>query len=311
MDGPTPKALSVSCAGQDWILEFESAGVRDGVARWLGPWARVLREEDVRPDGAGLATFVSCTELPGGITGVRRHPEGIGLRTRGCHILTRETGRTVYGEIRFQEGTAIDAVRLALRVLVMRTAFARGAVALHAASVRTSRGAIVFVGPTGSGKTAAAGAFPPHERLDDDLVLLAKSGGRWVRLDLFDKESPARRAPRHSSADGPGGHLNQRGLQVRAVLRPEPGDRFRLIGSSGTSGTPGTSWPLGGGEALLACFHVPAFICVPGGERAVRDASSLLERLSELVEDVPVARFEWAPGEDLPALLEESLVRSG
>ena len=237
---------------------------------------------------------------PEGGTGVRRHPEGIGLRTRGCDILTRETGRTVYGEIRFREGTAIDAARLALRVLVMRTAFARGAVALHAASVRTSRGAIVFVGPTGAGKTAAAGAFPPHERLDDDLVLLAKSDGRWVRLDLFDKESPARRAPRRSSADGPRGHLNQRELQVRAVLRPEPGDRFRLIGTSGTSGT---SWPLGGGEALLACFHVPAFICVPGGERAVRDASSLLERLSELVEDVPVARFEWALGEDLPALL--------
>jgi hypothetical protein len=46
---------------------------------------------------------------------------------------------------------------------------------------------------------------------------------------------------------------------------------------------------------------------VPGGEGAVEDASSLLERLSELAENVPVARFEWALGEDLPALLGKAL----
>jgi hypothetical protein len=52
---------------------------------------------------------------------------------------------------------------------------------------------------------------------------------------------------------------------------------------------------------------VPALACVPGDGRAAEEAASVLERLEKLVREVPVARFEWALGDDLPALLEQSL----
>ena len=280
-----PVTLAASFARQSWLLEFSGneardERTRDEVARWLGPWADVPGAAGPIADGANLASFIAGEELPEVPAGVRRLPEGIGFRARDFDLSTRETGATVRAEVRFLEGSAIEMARLTLRILAMRTAFVRGAVALHAASVRTGGEALVFVGPSGSGKTSASLAFPEADRLDDDLVLLAREGGRWVRLDMFDKEDPSRFEPGRAGE-----------LPVRAILRPERGERFRLV-------------PQAGGEALLASFHVPVFVCPPGEGRAVDEASSLLARLDRLVEGVPVARFEWALGEDLPLLLD-------
>ncbi len=278
MDEPPPLVLSVGLAGRPWLLEFDTDEARTEIAAWLGPWAEVTRRARTAPGDACLARFASCAELPDGAPGVRRLAEGIGFRTRRLDLRTREKGEDVSAEARFRQGFAVEAARLALRVLAARATFARGGLALHAASVRAGRGALVFVGRAGAGKTAARCAFPAQDRRDDDLVLLARPRGRWVRLDLFDKEAPARFAP---SADE---------LPVAAVLRPERAGSFRLV-------------PLAGAAAVRACLHVPASICVPGGERAADEASALLERLADLAGDVSVARMEWALDDDLPARL--------
>ena len=278
MDRPPPLALSVGLAGRPWLLEFDSDEARTEIAAWLGPWAEVTHCAGTAPGDACLARFASCAELPDGAPGARRLAEGIGFRTRTLDLCTREKGEDVSAQARFRQGSAVEAARLALRVIAARATFARGGLALHAASVRVGRGTLVFVGRAGAGKTAARCAFPAQDRLDDDLVLLARPRGRWVRLDLFDKEAPARFAP---CADE---------LPITAVLRPERAGSFRLV-------------PLAGAAAVHACLHVPASICVPGGKRAVDEASALLERLADLAGNVSVARMEWALDDDLPALL--------
>ena len=300
MDEPPPLVLSVGLAGRPWLLEFDTDEARTEIAAWLGPWAEVTRRARTAPGDACLARFASCAELPDGAPGVRRLAEGIGFRTRRLDLCTREKGEDVRAVARFRQGSAVEAVRLALRVLAARATFARGGLALHAASVRAGRGAFVFVGRAGAGKTAARCAFPAQDRLDDDLVLLARPRGRWVRLDLFDKEAPARFAP---SADE---------LPVAAVLRPERAGQL-ASGSAGARLSAGSFRlvPLAGAAAVRACLHVPASICVPGGERArnglafqaVDEASVLLERLADLAGDVSVARMEWALDDDLPARL--------
>lgn len=281
MEQSTQATLLASYGGREWALEVDSEAVRSELAAWLGTWARAARGEEAR-SAAGFVTMVAAdptSEKPG----VRRDGRKLELHSDECDILVAGTAETEHARVRYRAGCVRPAAYLALRILAARRALSRGWIALHAAAVRTSRGVILFAGPSGAGKTTAARAFPRRERLEDDLVLAAEEDGDWVRLDVFDPLEPGRYAPR--CADG---------LAIRALLLPEPGGAFRFT-------------PLNGAEAYRACLQALSLAGVGGYEADTAEVSQVLKGLDGLVAAVPVARFAWSISDDLPALLEASL----
>lgn len=287
---PSPHDLVVSCAGRDWLVRAGLEGVRDELAAWLGPWARSPGADE--SPFAGSITMIAGG--PGGFTpGVRRAAAGLHITEKCYDILVTTRDGTEHAVARYAGGYHATVARTALRILAARLVLAEGGVPLHASSVKTPRGALVFAGPSGVGKTSAAEAFPASDRLDPDLVLVAEEAGRsspagrWVRLDLFDEYEPRRFVP------GTGA-----GLPVRAVLFPEPGPEFELR-------------PLRGAEAVRRCLHLPAGVSLPDGRGGpdARAVSKGLARVESLTAAVPVARFRWSLSDDLPALLEGILSR--
>ena len=287
--------LIVRAAGRDWAVETDRKA-RDELAEWLGPWAR----EPARGDGPAAGSIAMVAVEPEEVTPrVRRTtPRRVALlkepdATRGASripteryeiLVTAEHGHE-HAVVGYEAGYHNTAVRTALRILASRLVVTEGGLALHASSVRTPRGVLVFAGPSGVGKTSASEAFPASERLDSDLVLLAEEDDRWVRLDLFDEYEPRRFAPGNAA-----------GLALRAVLVPAPAGRFELRVLRGT-------------EAVRACLHLPAAAGTAQEGSSAIAVSDVLARIDGLARAVPVARFGWSLSEDLPALLEEALSR--
>ncbi len=296
------KRLAVHCAGRDWVFLAREASFLTELADHFGPWAR--------PGAATLPIGATVTLVPRTPTTrtprtatVLLAPWRLSATPKGLHVDARdyelffEGGRV---EARYSRGTALAAARKALRMLLMRFAFEGGGLPFHASCVRTRKGILVFAGPAGSGKTTAARAFPPEDRLDDDFVTVARRKGRWVRLDIPDIAAPKRFPPalrlaqdgRTELVEGaPAGEL-----PIRAVVVPGRGKTFRL-----------TAVP--GSRAVGMCFHVPWFVGVSPGVEAAMHAQNALARAAELIAEVPVVRIEWSPGQDLPALLDAGLSR--
>ena len=289
-----PHDLVVTAADRLWSFRLDRPDVRDELAEWLGPWAR----GPARGDGPAAGSIAMVTVEPAELTPrVRRTtPRRVALlkepdAARGAsriptepyEILVTAADGHEHAVVRCEAGYHNTAARTALRILVSRLVVAEGGLALHASSVRTPRGVLVFAGPSGAGKTSASETFPVSERLDSDLVLLAEKDERWVRLDFFDEYEPRRFAPGVA-----------RDLSLRAVLVPEAGAGFAIRFVRGV-------------EAVRACLHLPAAAgTAQEGSNAVA-VSNVLARIDGLARAVPVARFGWALSDDLPALLEEAL----
>jgi hypothetical protein len=284
-----PDGIICRVAGGEWPITVEdgtepsaASAVRDELASWLGPWARAFHPgeaDDAR--AAGLVTFtVDAGATPDGAPEIIPHvepiPGGFLLVERGYEVRLERRGGRDAAAVRSMPLCARAAVRTAVRMLACRRVVTAGGLALHASSVRSRGGLFVFAGPSGAGKTSAAETFAPADRLDQDLVLLAREGGSWVRLDMFDEYEPTRFAPGEGA-----------GLEVRAVLLPARGRGFGLEHLSGS-------------DAVRACLHVPAGWGAAG-------TRALLERAEAFAGSVTVARMAWALGQDLPRLLASAL----
>ncbi len=169
-------------------------------------------------------------------------------------------------EIMRRNGLRIDAV------------VEEGGLALHASSVRLGGTVLLFSGPAGAGKTTAATAFPPSDRLDDDMALIAERAGEWVRLDAFDARDPRRFGP---------GDVGE--LRVRALFLPFPAAAF-------------TAEVLKGAAAVKACLHIPPKALLQKGT-----TERILDAASRFTAKVPVVRLGWSPKQNLPLLLSNFL----
>lgn len=277
-----PSRLLITCGGRPWLVQLEGPRPRDELAALLGVWARVPSCEEEPPAGAGVIKILEG-DLAEGEAGVERRAEGLRIRSRDYEVLLCEGEGPPYAEVICQPGCGRKVAGRALRIVVLHAALMGGGLVLHASSVRAARFAYVFAGMSGAGKTTAAGTFPPGDRLDDDLVILGKEGGRWARLDFPDREQPRRFGP-----------VGPDGLGIAAVLLPEPADAFVLS-------------PLRGAEAVRECLHLPWFASGRPGVVGEDELSRLLGRVEDLVSAVPVARVGWALSDDLPRLLREAL----
>jgi len=290
-----PNDLVVTAADRLWSFRVSRPEVRDHLAEWLGPWARPAGAGD-EVAGVVVMTAGESTGVPprrqgsqdrqgrpslarSDVLGVLAVPGSFSFFSDEYDLLVTPVEGGDDAEARYAEGFHTTAARAALRALASRFTLAEGGVVLHASSVRTPEGILVFAGPSGAGKTSAASAFRPGDRLDSDLVLLAERGRRWVRLDLFDEYAPPRFAP--GTADG---------VAVRAVLLPQAADRFELR-------------LLSGAEAVRGCLHL-----APGTEDiGTVEATEILARVEGLARAVPIARLAWSLSDDLPSAVEEAL----
>jgi hypothetical protein len=277
-----PSRLLITCAGRPWLVQLEGPQPRDELAAVLGAWARVPSREEEPPAGAGVIRILE-RDLADATAGVERRAEGLRIRSRDYELLLFQGEGQPYVEVTCRPGCSRKVAGRALRIAVLHAALMDGGLVLHASSVKTTGSAYVFAGMSGAGKTTAAGAFPPEDRLDDDLVILGAEDGRWARLDFPDREQPRRFDP-----VGPGG------LKLAAVLLPEPADAFVLS-------------PLRGAEAVRECLHLPWFASGYEGAVGEDELSRLLGRVEDLVSAVPVLRVGWALSDDLPRLLREAL----
>ncbi len=72
------------------------------------------------------------------------------------------------------------SVRAVLRTVFYNLTSLHHGIPLHAGGIVKQNRAYVFVGPSGSGKTTIARLSAPYLVLDDDLVFVRKSNGRFV-----------------------------------------------------------------------------------------------------------------------------------
>lgn len=142
---------------------------------------------------------------------------------------------------------------------------ARGGVALHAAGVELSGGAVLFVGPSGAGKTTASLNFPGARVFGLDRVAAYPAGAGRFRASLLPVPSAGRLAD----------HRTDRvSLPLRAVLRVRR-----------ASGAP-TVRRLDARDALLVARESSLV-----GDRSRRGESDHLDRLLALAAAVPVGEI--------------------
>lgn len=205
--------LKVRAADSHIEIFCPNPGAAGRLRDWYGPWV-VSDPLAVAP----LGRIVFSLDQREG-TGVPDGGGGILLFEAGAFELALASeGAGDAGveriDVRCDEETIRGAARVAARVLVSRGAAALGTLVLHASSVETPEGLLLFAGPSGSGKSAAAATFPVDSRVDPDVVMLRRRDGGWRREEIFDEYWPRRYAPGRAA-----------GAAARAVLLPERGSR--------------------------------------------------------------------------------------
>jgi len=277
-EGEARRAIAVRSAGRDWSFLVDDAATADEVLWHFGAWASV----GARPsDSAGTFRLVSCDDA-GGEAGARATADGLAITGPSWDLTASGPPDAQRIEVRHRRGSAVIAAATALRSMTMRCAFSTGRVLLHASSVRTSRGVIVFTGPSGAGKSTAAATFGEGDRLDEDLAVLARSDGRWLRLDVPDRSRPGALPPVGAA------------LPVRAVLFPAAGAAFALTTANDAG-------------AVTRCLHVPWFVNALPVDEAAESTARMLAGAARLVADVPCAEMVWRLGDDVPGLLAREL----
>ncbi len=269
-------------AGENWLLEGLDAAT-------LGPWARDARARDLGTDpdvrvrarreiGAAREPLVSGS--PGEAYRLRAEDFACEVSTGLDHI-----------EVRGEAPALADGVRAAVRLGALLRCLAGGGLALHASCVvrddrkrdggrKDDGGTLAFVlaGPTGAGKTTAAGhaaASAGAKVLADDLVLLRR-----------DRDAPEWRAsalPWEADAS-----LSDEGEPVRAaaLVRICPGPEYALARVRGAR------------AAALALACPPESLGVDTGRIVISTA--------RMVDELPVFRAELPAGPEAVArMLDE------
>ncbi|MHC5058808.1 MAG: hypothetical protein ACYTKD_29475 [Planctomycetota bacterium] len=162
-------------AGEGWLLEGLDAAS-------LGPWARDARARDVDaetgPDVRVRARPESAAARKAGVSG----SPGGGYRLTAEDFACEVSASLDQVEIRGEAPALADGVRAGVRLGALLRCRAGGGLALHASCVARGDGrdarAFVLAGPTGAGKTTAAGhaAAAGARVIADDLVMLRRDG---------------------------------------------------------------------------------------------------------------------------------------
>ncbi|MDH5493011.1 MAG: hypothetical protein OEY14_13740 [Myxococcales bacterium] len=143
---------------------------------------------------------------------------------------------------------------------------------LHAAAVEFEGGALLFIGPSGAGKTTAAGLVRGGRWFAFDRVAIARLGGRWEAFAL----------PGGSDLDHPLSASERRGLPLRGILRVKQGRGGSRI------------LPLSEPSALL---RLRESAMAPSSDPAAE--ATLLGSLHRLATEVPMALAETTLGQPL------------
>lgn len=258
-------------AGDRWLVEGVSA-------KALGSWARSVRARDLRrpPD---VTVHVACENSP------IRPPE-LGASSEGAYRLSAEGFRAEISpdlaeiEVRGERASLAHGVRSVARLagLLRCVADARG-LALHASAVAWGNRALVLAGPTGAGKTTAAGAASRTlgaSVFADDLVFLRrdKDSPKWRASGLpWEADEEARRRPRP--------------IRAAALAAIRPGKAFALT-------------RLKGARAAAAALASPP-------EALGVETGRLILAAARLADELPAFRAELPAGEEaVKRLLEET-----
>lgn len=208
-------------------------------------------------------------------------PDGVVHFLRAWESFTWDT-RTRHGEVMrahlpqshapIVDPTPIDTP---LRLLLSHDLPRHEGLLVHASGYGDARGAVVFMAPTGGGKTTTARKLPEGAVLSDDQVALRRVDGRWYAHALpFVGEYAKATSPRVTP--------------LRALVLLEKGPSFAAARVSS-------------GRALARVMHCTVRF-VRGG-----DASGLLALVGDVVEKVPVYALSLSLGDPVMPFIEERL----
>ncbi len=166
-----------SVAGETWLVEGLDAAS-------LGAWVRDL---DAGADAdADIRVRVRPERLAAREAGVSGSAGGV-YRLTAEDFACEVSAELSNVEVRGEAPVLADAVRASVRLCALLRCLAGGGLALHASCVARGEGedarAFVLAGPSGAGKTTAAGhaAAGGARIIADDLVMLRRDKGtpRW------------------------------------------------------------------------------------------------------------------------------------
>ncbi|HEU4751801.1 MAG TPA: serine kinase [Armatimonadota bacterium] len=318
MDRPDahPRPAARGCAGR---FSYQAYGL--GIHSAIPLPELVFR--DVRADVLITMGEVRPLCVSGAVTGrvFRAHGSEVYFSWPGVADALVRDGR----EITVQPHPSVPPRELSLYLLGAALAMVlqqRGRLVLHASAVATPRGAVLFTGETGWGKSTLAAAMhrAGHPLLADDVAALHVGDDRITLAPAFPAlklwpdslaalEEPIETLPRiHGKAD-----KRARVLDGAFPEQPLPLSRVYVLDPPGDSDAEpdraGEITPLRGQDAFVELVrHTYCVWQLPAAGQALH-----FRQCAELVARVPIRRLRRAPGFRLPELVrlvEEDLGRA-
>ncbi len=170
------------------MLELDLAGWRIRLAcrpaaletRVAGAYAPFLAPADGAPDAHVDLAWVGDAPRPLPAADLLPAADGDAWRLDAAGMAARIGRDARAATVTFDAAAPAAALEYFLRVLVALLADREGGLLLHAAALRVAGRVHLFTGPSGSGKSTVAALSPAAVTLNDDLVLLRRTGGRWI-----------------------------------------------------------------------------------------------------------------------------------
>lgn len=176
-----------------------------------------------------------------------------------------------------------------LRVLSCAILSRKGGAMIHASCVRTDRGAVLFPGPSGTGKSTIAGLAPEGTVLSDEVTAVQLVDGRLIAYPTpfwgdLRRTRAAEAAPLRAAV------FIDRSAPPEAPPTPSPSTCVPALPAS----------------ALATLMH-----CAFAFDGGAVDKKGILFIMSEIVRSSPLFLLHYAPPEDPWPLLERLLPPSG
>jgi hypothetical protein len=181
-------------------------------------------------------------------------------------LVMQEEGRVEI--VKTETVNVVNAVESAFRFAAIKYADENGGTCIHASSVLLNDKAIIFAGPSGTGKTTCSEKFAMEERLDDDLVLIVKKDKKYYRQSW----SPFSKT----------GNLSE----VKAIFLPVKAESFSVRKAEPK-------------ETLKYIFNLP-----PEG-MSEQYKERLFNNCCDMLEVVPAYFVEWNKADDLKSKVNE------
>jgi len=178
------------------------------------------------------------------------------------------------GYLSLRSARPVEDVDYFLRVIYAFLVFRAGGILFHAAGIVRGEKGYLFFGYSGSGKTTVARLSPHDTILNDDLVVLMPEGGNWV-VYATPFWNPTQVKPSASSAP------------VARLLRLVQDKKVYVE-------------PMEKGQALAEVLaSVPVVSTDPANTLA------LIQRCSNLIENVPVQRLHFLPDDSFWGVIHQ------